>query len=320
MKNTISVIIPVYIKTYLDRCIESVINQTYTNLQIVLVDDGSTDGSIDICKKWVAKDKRVVLIHKENGGAGSARNVGIKYALKNNYDGYITFVDGDDCMEYDGLEIMMNLIHKYDSDIVWGNHYVKKNTSTKSEVHIAFEDKLMTNYEILMNDDLRIFYSLVWGKLYKTKLWKNILMPENMVYYEDGATLFKVIYKAEKIYVTDKKVINYYLSDEGITRTQATEKMCRDAIFTQTEKIEFYKKNNEKKLLQIATVGLCNDVLKCIVWSKQFCDENSPYFKGLIKLYRRYALKTINAKVGVKSKIRFLIYYIFPKKVLRNIK
>ena len=98
MDDLISVIVPVYnVEEYLDRCIESIVNQTYKNLEILLIDDGSTDNSYNICDKWAKKDNRIKVVHKENGGVSSARNVGLDVATGD----YIGFVDSDDYISID---------------------------------------------------------------------------------------------------------------------------------------------------------------------------------------------------------------------------
>ena len=105
MKDLVSIIVPVYnVQKYLDKCIESMLKQTYTNIEIVLVDDGSTDGSASICDKYAADDERVVVVHKKNGGQSDARNVGLEKSTGE----YICWVDGDDCIE----ENMIELLHK----------------------------------------------------------------------------------------------------------------------------------------------------------------------------------------------------------------
>ena len=112
---TISVIVPIYnADRYLDKCIDSIIMQTYTDLEIILIDDGSTDGSLKICQKYEEQDKRVVVIHRENSGLVAARKLGVKYA----HGEYVTFVDADDYIDWDTYEILMNQLDSSNVDIV----------------------------------------------------------------------------------------------------------------------------------------------------------------------------------------------------------
>ena len=111
----LSVIIPVYnVKPYLEKCVESIVDQTYHNLQIILVDDGSTDGSQTICDELAQKDSRIVVIHKENGGLSTARNVGMDRAKGD----YIAFVDSDDWLERNMYEVLINQLEAHDADLV----------------------------------------------------------------------------------------------------------------------------------------------------------------------------------------------------------
>ena len=122
MENTplLSVIIPVYnVEDYVARCVDSVLNQTYGNLEVILVDDGAKDSSGDICDTLALKDSRVRVIHKENGGLSSARNVGLDMATGE----YITFVDSDDWLEADGYEHLMELMERYQVKLVCGGNY-----------------------------------------------------------------------------------------------------------------------------------------------------------------------------------------------------
>ena len=129
--DKISVIVPVYnVKRYLRRCVDSIINQTYRNLQIILVDDGSKDSSGDICDEYASKDKRIIVIHKANGGLGSARNAGIEKAIGK----YLTFVDGDDSIERNHIESLYLCLKEKNADTCLGGH--TKVHKTRKEKHI----------------------------------------------------------------------------------------------------------------------------------------------------------------------------------------
>lgn len=125
----LSIIVPVYnVKSYLKKCVESIINQTYTNLQIILVDDGSTDGSQDICDEFAQRDSRIVVIHKENGGQSTARNVGMDRAK----GVYIAFVDSDDWLEPNMYEALISQLEKHEADIVACSFYECKGDEKKA--------------------------------------------------------------------------------------------------------------------------------------------------------------------------------------------
>ena len=113
-RDKVSVIVPVYnVRDYLEECINSIVSQTYKKLEIILIDDGSTDGSSDICDKYAVEDRRIKVIHKENGGLSDARNCG----LDNMTGDFVLFVDGDDAIKKDMIEVLIGLIYQSESDI-----------------------------------------------------------------------------------------------------------------------------------------------------------------------------------------------------------
>ena len=178
---------------------------------------------------------------------------------------------------------------------------------------------IVTSYDILMDESQRITYSLVWGKIYKTSAWKEIRLPENCRAYDDGATTFKLLYSAGHIAVTDKEILNYCLSPQGITRNQVDESRCREALFTGTEKLKFYQEKKEKELYRMAVVGYLNDILDNMVYSIRFEKNQKEFYQEMKKLYRKNVFKGVRAKISTKDKIRYLIYFVCPKiTVLKN--
>ena len=126
-KPLITIIIPVYkVEDYLDKCVESVVNQTYKNLEIILVDDGSPDNCPKMCDDWAKKDKRIKVIHKENGGLSDARNKGIDIAKGE----FITFIDSDDYVENNYVEFLYNLVRENHAEISMGKQYVRNTNKT----------------------------------------------------------------------------------------------------------------------------------------------------------------------------------------------
>ena len=170
MNNSrISVIIPIYnVKPYLKQCIDSVVAQTYYDIQIILVDDGSTDGSSGICDEYSKRDRRILVIHKENGGLSDARNVGTKAADGN----FIFYLDSDDFIEKNTIELMMTELQTHNSDIVVANYYY---TYPKSETvaETVFNKTTLLNtheaMEALVKGDLQTF---AWGKLISSDIAK----------------------------------------------------------------------------------------------------------------------------------------------------
>lgn len=317
--DKVSVVVPVYKDVFLRRCVESIINQTYSDLQIILVNDESPDSSPEIINEYAKKDQRITIINKKNGGVASARNCGIEYALENNPNGYITFVDDDDYLVADGIETLIENIKKYNVEVAWAEFNVIDAKSGKN-IGEEFDGKveLMDANQILMNEKWRTSYSLVWGKLFKVKLWKNIRLPDWCRAYDDGATTFKILYNTKKIIRIHKSTLNYFLSVEGITRNSVDENRCEEALFTQTEKIDFYKEKGEKALLKMAYVGYLNDILDNMVYSQKFEKNSEEYFDKMKKLYRKNMKYVVSSNISFYQKIRYALYYLFPSIVVKR--
>ncbi len=197
MKKTeplISVIVPVYnVEQYLNKCVDSIINQTYKNLEIILVDDGSPDNCGEICEKYAQKDDRIKVIHKENGGQGSARNMGLDISKGE----YIAFVDSDDWIDSDMYECMMSDLLEHSADMSMCNFWIVNGEKISAEAEQ--EDIIIMNNKQLMEfyySDSRMNTSPC-NKLYKKDLWEGIRYPEK-VFREDELILYKVMLKANK--------------------------------------------------------------------------------------------------------------------------
>lgn len=202
----VSVIVPVYnVQGYLKKCIESIINQTYTNLEIILVNDGSTDKSGQICDEFAEKDLRIKVCHKVNGGLSDARNRGIDMATSE----WITFIDSDDYVASDYIEYLFKLIQDYDGDIAIATF---KYVTNQKEIDHANGEVVAMSKEValermLLNDG---FDMGAWAKMYRTEYFKNIRYPVGKL-FEDSGTTYKLIDQANKI-IFGSKAIYYYIN------------------------------------------------------------------------------------------------------------
>lgn len=234
----ISIIVPVYkVEKYLEKCIQSIINQTYNNLQIILVDDGSLDNCGKICDEYAKKDNRIEVIHKTNGGLSDARNVGISKAKGK----YIGFVDSDDYIEKSMYEDLYNLIEENQSDVCICNFYnvVGNNKSLKNPDNgIQKYNKIDILREILIDSKIQ---SYAWNKLYKKELFDNIKYPVGKK-YEDIGTTFYILEKCNKIIVTGTPEY-YYLNRADSIVNNVNEKTIIDYIELITERYDYIEKN-----------------------------------------------------------------------------
>lgn len=211
--DLISVIVPVYnVEKYLNKCIESIANQTYKNLEIILVDDGSTDSSGAICDQWAKKDDRIKVIHKENGGLSDARNKGLYIASGN----YIGFVDSDDWIDYEMYEKLLSLSKSYNADIsscgvlkIWDNNETRKLTKDNG-LQVLNNIESM---EALIESSYLI--QTVWNKLYKRRILNGLEFPYGLI-HEDEFWTWKAISHSSKTVTTDEPLYYYFQHKESI--------------------------------------------------------------------------------------------------------
>lgn len=214
MKNTealplISIIVPVYnVKDYLEKCLQSICVQTYKNLEIILIDDGSSDGSGELCDLFAQRDGRIKVIHQTNAGQSAARNRGLAVAQGE----FLGFVDSDDWIEPDMYEFLYHLLKENGADISICSHYRDKGKKSVAK-YSSGEQFVFTRDEGIraLVVDRRI-RNYVWDKLYKRRLFSGITFPLNRI-FEDIAISYRIFYKAEKIVVREFPKYHYVIRD-----------------------------------------------------------------------------------------------------------
>ncbi len=216
----VSVIVPVYkVEQYLPKCIESIINQSYDNLEIILIDDGSPDNCPKICDEYAKIDSRIKVIHKKNGGLSDARNIGIDAAKGN----YLYFVDSDDYIGPDSIKYLFNLIKKYNADIAIGGMcitYSQNESPILNKINEFLYDRISTLSEMMYNKN---FNHSASAKLYKSSLFKGIRYPVGKL-YEDLFTIYLVVNKADKIVFGTQYCYYYYMRPGSIMQSSFTSK------------------------------------------------------------------------------------------------
>ena len=239
MNDLISIIIPVYnVEKYLDKCIDSVVNQTYTNLEIILVNDGSTDNSPEICNVWADKDNRIKVINKENGGLSDARNTGL--AAANGV--FIAFVDSDDYLVPDMYEKLINTIYQTESDIALCKfRYVyetEQYSLCSADSYDITEYTAFNAMSALIDDRIR---QVVWNKLYRSEIAKDIMFDVGK-FHEDEFWSYKAIGNASKIAEIDYTGYNYLQransimnNDYSLRRLDALEAKCLRQTYLDSE-------------------------------------------------------------------------------------
>ena len=312
--NTISVIVPIYnCEKYLNKCIKSIIDQTYHNLEIILINDGSTDNSLKICKYYQTIDNRVKVINKKNEGVANTRNIGLQYATGD----LISFIDGDDYIEKNMFEEMVKNVYEY--DIVVCKYVIIKNEK-KIHQKYQFHDKLITKEEILpMFLKGEILTAHLWNKLYKKELFYEIKFNKyNML--EDLDIMYKVLEKCKKIKYIDKEYYNYVYIPNSLTKKYSIEMLTdyRDVI---NNMYNYFSKNiNISQYLYFNKImNLCNlyELIALTELSrkeKKKFDKEYKVFKSALKHIDRTLFKSFSTKTKFKILILSLnknLFYCF---------
>lgn len=305
-KPLISIIIPVYnVENYLDQCIHSVVNQTYRNLEIILVDDGSTDYSGQICDVWAEKDRRIRVIHKQNGGLSDARNVGLDAANGK----YIAAIDSDDTVSTEITEHLWEIVEKNDSEIAicdLVHCYPGKppvfQSGTKERI-FSVEDALC---ELMYQ---KSFLYAFWGKIYKKSLLDDIRFPVGKL-FEDVAIMYKIFSKANHIVYSDAKLYGYLHRDNSITTKAFTKRDC-DILQICQEQVDFAQDYSPKvynAALAYQVVGAFRIYLNAPT-DADFEDE----LKTCKKIIQSNGVKVLlNKNVRNKTKGAILLYFCNP--------
>lgn len=236
MQEIISVIVPIYkVEEYLERCINSILDQTYKNLDIILVDDGSPDECPNICEEYAKKDDRIKVIHKKNGGLSDARNYGINIAIGQ----YISFVDSDDYIDKNMYQDMINELRKNNADIVScaiNNVYSDRIESSQIEEIIYDTESALKNLILGRNLD-----QTVWNKLYKKDVINGILFEKGKI-NEDDFWTYQVFANSKKIITVNKPLYNYIHRESSIMGQGYSEKNL-NGLEARYNQYKFIEKN-----------------------------------------------------------------------------
>lgn len=318
----ISIIIPVYnVEKYLDRCINSIINQSYTDLEIILVDDGSPDKCPQICDEYALKDNRIKVIHKLNGGQSSARNAGLDIATGD----YITFIDSDDWIGIDTYEYCMKLINETDAEVVQFDYsYVIDNRVLKSDPREII--KVYENKDVLQNYMTSSTYTgsySVCRCLFHNKLIGNVRFREGKI-NEDLDWKFLVLQKCKRM--VDSNLVKYYYWQSGNSTSgaplkiqdfqlrEAADLLCELASKETYGTIAFLGKVKKARtafslLCKIAYFGVSDSI-----------DNRNKIVKELTKEHRANLSILLRSPIPLNRKILsilFAINYSFTEKIIR---
>ncbi|WP_407725166.1 glycosyltransferase [Ruminococcus sp. JL13D9] len=279
----ISIIVPIFnVEAYLNRCVESIVNQTYQKLEIILVDDGSPDNCPRMCDDWAKKDSRIKVIHKENGGLSDARNAGMKITTGE----YISFIDSDDYIETCMIEILYEAIKKYDCDIASCRVRIVMDDKPSIPLTSAIDNKKVFDNSLQSMEDLingKHLLQTVWNKLYRKKTIENIEFPINKI-NEDEFWTWKAIANSKRVVCVNSILYNYYLRSGSIMQGGINYSPM-PVLEAKYERLKFIE-TNMPALRNVARVDLLNTCLFQALRSKRLLqrDDNQRYFKEIKKI------------------------------------
>lgn len=306
--SKISIIIPIFnTEAYLSRCLDSIINQTYGNLEIILVNDGSTDSSGVICKKYKENDKRIKIVEQENSGQGAARNAGLKEATGE----LIVFVDSDDYVALDLCQTINSFFSKYSIDIVIYNLEAGEQgdyqflREEKPPVYMTGIDYLRGMYSV-KNFDSSVL------KAYRSRLFDDIIFPAGRTMGEDVGTIYKLIYKADQIVLLDQKLYYYFQSPNSTVRGNFTIQKSQEC-YSFKERLLFFKSIDEDDLYARALLQYEVVILRSIYYiQNQYTEEQNRTEELYIELLFVKQEIWDNSKINPVKKILYQMATLLP--------
>lgn len=309
MNEKISVIVPVYkAERFIDRCIESLVNQTYKNIEVILVDDGSPDKCPEICDAWAEKDSRIKVIHKQNNGVAKARETGVENAVGD----YIAFVDGDDWVEKDMYAYLYSLMHSGDYQIACCSYEV---VTSESDVIINNAEKLINyGYEESVK---RLYEDALWSlcfKLYRKELFDTAEKIEVKLTVSEDLLLNHYLFKnAKRVIVSNQKKYYYFRHSDSAVGKKMNEKRIEDSMTAYQMISDDLDKSSVSFFYQTAH-RISNDfmLLKQII-TENSCDGYFSILRNDILKHIKYVfVKENNCFFGVKKKMQVLVLKLCP--------
>ena len=305
----ISVITPVYnSKKYLNQSISSILNQSYSDFELLLIDDGSTDGSSAVCDEYAEKDGRIRVIHQKNQGQATARNRALDIAKGE----YIAFVDSDDYIHPKMLEVLVNALEKSGADIAVCGHargtdadYQWKSVNDQYEL---YSGKSFLRDSVLNKKGK---HWLLWDKVYKRSCFNNVRLPEGRI-YEDNAAVYKLLYNADKVAVTDD-VLYYYFTNESSTVNQSFKPKHLDWLTVLEEMIPFFQEYDEAEMLDWANHLYLTSLADLLRKARAKNIDDSVIRSLREKLHRQYLIEKSKYTVDINT-YPIVIEELFPQK------
>lgn len=310
--SEISIVIPVYnVERYLNKCISSILDQSFTDFELILVDDGSKDNSGRICDEYKEKDSRIKVIHQENAGLSAARNMGIELSEGK----YLTFIDSDDFIHPNMIEALYNNILENKADI------------SICDYHLVYEDKdvikefgvnnitLYTNIEAVKEivEKSKASMIVACSKLYRRRLFLNIRYPTHK-YHEDEFVTYKLLYESTKIVATDAKLYYYLQRPNSITGSTYSLKRL-EKLEALEEAIKFFESKNNKELTYLAEFRYLLNIQIAYYRVRYEINNNKEIIYNLKTQYDKKFNEILDGNIkniAIIKRMLLRFFYIFP--------
>lgn len=307
MKPKVSVIVPVYnVEKYLVRCLESIINQTLSDIEIILIDDGSSDDSGIICEEYTRKDIRIKVIHKKNGGLSSARNAGLDIAKGE----YIGFIDSDDYIHPKMYEILYDNIISYKADIAICDYTdvydtVVKEFNIDSEMNIKNFNNVEALNEIYKENGVK--FVVAWNKLYHRTVFEHLRYPYGKI-HEDEFVIHTVLFNSKNTVYINYPLYYYYQNKEGITKSKFTLKNF-DSAYAYKDRMKFFKEIRNINLYNKAQYTFVLNFFNCYKKACSLLYMDNAHIKIYKKLFASELLSLLKCPLfNLKEKCLWIIF------------
>ena len=301
-REKIFVVVPVYnVEPYLERCVDSILNQTYDNFELVLVDDGSPDNCPAICDRYAAEYENITVIHQENGGLSAARNTGIDYAFKNgnSEQDWISFIDSDDFVHPKYMEYLYRAAKEAGVEVS-SCAYIRTDTSNISDKDMPFAYTAFSPEEFWHKD--RTNATIAWGKLYRLNNFLKKRYPVGKI-HEDEFTTYRIIFTQAKIAFIPLRLYNYYSNTIGITQSQWSPKRLQqlDALEAQ---VNYFRDKNFHIACTESIAHLLQHGIKHVMYIKHLSPKYNHLLKD-VKARRNRAFWLYVKEVGFRKAVSY---------------
>ena len=313
MEPLISVIVPIYkVETYLRRCVDSLLVQTYKKMEIILVDDGSPDGCPAICDDYAKQDERIQFIHQKNAGLSGARNAGIDAAN----GAYFAFVDSDDYVAPDFIRTLYELLTKTGSAISQCRFgYVEGEPLQMADVadcSVKICRGMSLMEQLYGPEDEAVYFVVAWNKLYKRELFEKIRYPEGRI-HEDEATTYKLFHEGKKLAFTDRVLYGYFTENAGSITSNFSRKRLQ-WLTAQEERIGFFQEYGYEAILPRAYKKLCDACITFYFRCTKGVEDASALRRELkqrLKVYKAEGARYIKA-LPLRTRAGYGIFLLAP--------